>query len=349
MRTEQSGGGFGDVFQIRGFDVSASDVALNGLYGMVSAARMPVNLLERIEVLQGPGSLMYGMGPSGSIGGAINIVIKRADDKPLTRLTALYQSKGQFGMAADVGRRFGDEGQWGIRVNGMYRDGRTGIAHGNQSQGDGAIALDYRGERLRWSLDAYNSSENTDEFRSQIGFGPATALPAAPSAYSNLYPGSKLKLRDSAVTTRVEYDVNRYVTLHGAAGEHYGTSKQLFPYSPGVDNAGDFSVYHGYYDAYNRSRSADLGARFHFDTLGIRHTLVAGLTSLNQEQGYFYALSGTAAASSLSHPAPLLAMTIPRGDAQRSGHVRLFSEQGARRSTTRSAPTSPTAAPTATT
>ena len=327
VRTQQSSGGFGDVFEIRGFDVQATDVALNGLYGMVSGAKMPVNLAERVEVLQGPGSLMYGMGPSGSIGGAINIVTKRADDEPLTRLTALFQSKGQFGVAADVGRRFGDEGQWGIRVNGQFKDGQTGIAHGNQLQGDGAIGLDYRGKQLRWSFDAYNVSENTDEFRSQIGFGTATAVPAAPSGYANLYPGSKLKLRDSAVMTRLEYDINRYVTVYGAAGEHYGTSGQNFPYASGMTAAGAFDVTNGYYDAYNRTKTVDAGLRFHFDTFGVKHTLVTGVTSLNQEQGYFYALGSESVASSLYSPTPLLPMTTARGDAQRSSQLRLNSQQ----------------------
>ncbi|WP_241018169.1 TonB-dependent siderophore receptor [Paraburkholderia sp. Tr-20389] len=327
VRNEQSSGGFGDVFQIRGFDVQATDVALNGLYGMVSAARVPVNLLERVEVLQGPGSLMYGMGPGGSVGGAINIVTRRADDQPLTRLTALYQSKGQFGMAADIGRRFGDEGQWGIRFNGQIKDGQTGIAHGNQLQGDSAIGLDYRGKQLRWSFDAYNVSENTDEFRSQIGFGTATAVPEAPSGYSNLYPGSKLKLRDSAVMTRVEYDVNQYVTVYGAAGEHYGTSAQNFPYAANMTSAGTFDVYNGYYDQYTRTKTVDAGLRFHFDTFGIKHTLVTGITSLNQEIGYFYALGSTSVPSSLYNPTPLPAMDVARGDAQRSSQLRLNSQQ----------------------
>jgi iron complex outermembrane receptor protein len=327
VRTEQSSGGFGDVFQIRGFDVQATDVALNGLYGMVSAARVPVNLLERVEVLQGPGALMYGMGPGGSVGGAINIITKRADDEPLTRLTALYQSKGQFGMAADVGRRFGDEGQWGIRFNGQIKDGQTGIAHGNQLQGDSSIGLDYRGKRLRWSFDAYNVSENTDEFRSQIGFGSASAVPAAPSGYTNLYPGSKLKLRDTAVMTRLEYDINDHVTVYGAAGEHYGTSAQNFPYATDMTSAGAFNVYNGYYDQYTRTKSVDAGFRFHFDTFGVKHTLVTGITSLNQEIGYFYALGGTAVASSLYNPTPLAPMDVARGDAQRSSQLRLNSQQ----------------------
>ncbi|MDR5781945.1 TonB-dependent siderophore receptor [Caballeronia sp. LZ065] len=329
VRTEQSSGGFGDVFEIRGFAVQATDVALNGLYGMVSTARVPVNLLDRVEVLQGPGSLMYGMGPSGSVGGAINIVTKRADDTPITRLTALYQSKGQFGVAADVGRRFGDEGQFGIRVNGQIKDGQTSIAHGNQLQGDSAVGLDYRGKNLRWSFDAYNVSENTDELRSQIGLGTATAVPAVPSGYANLYPGSKLKLRDSAVMTRLEYDINPHVTVYGAAGEHYGTSAQNFPSASGMTNAGNFSVRNGYYDAYNRTKTIDAGLRFHFDTFGVKHTLVTGITSLNKEDGYFYALGTAAQAvpSSLYNPTPLPPMTTPRGDAQRSAQLRLNSQQ----------------------
>jgi iron complex outermembrane receptor protein len=327
VRTEQSSGGFGDVFQIRGFDVQPTDVALNGLYGMVSAARVPVNLLERVEVLEGPGSLMYGMGPGGSVGGAINIVTKRADDTPLTRLTALYQTKGQFGIAADVGRRFGDEGQWGIRFNGQIKDGQTGIAHGNQLQGDSAIGLDYRGKQLRWSFDAYNVSENTDEFRSQIGFGTATAVPAVPSAYNNLYPGSKLKLRDSAVMTRAEYDINRYVTVYGAAGEHYGTSEQNFPFASGMTAAGAFDVANGYYDQYTRTKTVDAGLRFHFDTFGVKHTLVTGVTSLNQEIGYFYALSSDSVASNLYSPTPLAPVGVLRGDMQRSSQTRLNSQQ----------------------
>ncbi|WP_371882661.1 TonB-dependent receptor [Caballeronia sp. S22] len=327
VRTEQSSGGFGDVFQIRGFDVQPTDVALNGLYGMVSAARVPVNLLERVEVLEGPGSLMYGMGPGGSVGGAINIVTKRADDTPLTRLTALFQTKGQFGIAADVGRRFGDEGQWGIRFNGQIKDGQTGIAHGNQLQGDSAIGLDYRGKQLRWSFDAYNVSENTDEFRSQIGFGTATAVPAVPSAYNNLYPGSKLKLRDSAVMTRAEYDINKYVTVYGAAGEHYGTSEQNFPFASGMTAAGAFDVANGYYDQYTRTKTVDAGLRFHFDTFGVKHTLVTGVTSLNQEIGYFYALSSDSVASNLYSPTTLAPVGVPRGDMQRSSQTRLNSQQ----------------------
>lgn len=327
VRTTSTDGGFQDSFQIRGFAVSASDVSYDGLYGLVSSSRMPVNLFERIEVLQGPGALMYGVGPSASIGGAINIVPKRADDEPLTRLTATYQSKAQFGVQADVGRRFGDEGQWGVRVNGLLNDGQGSVAHGNQLQGNGSVSLDYRGKQLRWSLDSYSMAENTDEFRSQIAGSALTSVPYPPSAWSSLYPGAKFKFRDSATATRAEYDINQYVTIYGAAGVHYGSSKESFPRTgTALNSAGDFTIRNGYYDAYNRTRTVDTGARFHFDTFGLRHTLVAGFTSLNEDIGYAYALSSAANPSNLYDPQPLPAMPERTGWG-RSQHNRLNSEQ----------------------
>ena len=88
VRTLQARGGYGDDFQIRGFSVGARDVSMNGLYGLVPATRVPLEMIERVEVLKGPGSLTNGVGPSGSIGGTINVVTKRANDIPLTRLTS---------------------------------------------------------------------------------------------------------------------------------------------------------------------------------------------------------------------------------------------------------------------
>ncbi|MFX4377138.1 TonB-dependent receptor plug domain-containing protein, partial [Acinetobacter baumannii] len=78
VRNTNGNGGFGDSYQIRGFTMSANDVAFNGLYGMVPLTRMPISMVERIEVLKGPGTLMYGMGPAGGVGGAVNLIPKRA-------------------------------------------------------------------------------------------------------------------------------------------------------------------------------------------------------------------------------------------------------------------------------
>lgn len=47
-------GGFGEDFQIRGFNVPSGDVGLNGLYGLVSSSRLPIEILERVEPAERP-------------------------------------------------------------------------------------------------------------------------------------------------------------------------------------------------------------------------------------------------------------------------------------------------------
>jgi len=325
VRTLTSSGGFGEDFQIRGYTVASSDVGVNGLYGLASASRMPAAIMERVEVLKGPGTLMYGIGPSGSVGGAINVVTKRADDVPLTRLTATYQSKSQFGQQIDVGRRFGTDNAWGVRFNGVYADGETGIRGGNQRPSLGALAIDYRGQALRWSLDAYDQREHTRDIRPQVGFAAGvTSIPGPPSAHGNFYPGTELTLHDSTVATRLEYDLTSDVMVYGAAGYRYGTADQTFP-SGQSDSLGNITVRNGYYDSYSRTKTGDVGVRVHFDTFGISHTLSLGATKLDQEAGNFYVTSAGTVASNIYDPAPLPVVTAARGGPKKASNTQLTS------------------------
>lgn len=325
VRTLTSTGGFGEDFQIRGYTVSSGDVGLNGLYGMVSASRMPTAIMERVEVLKGPGTLMNGIGPNGSIGGAINITTKRAGDEPLTRLTTTYESKALFGVQADVGRRFGENKEWGVRVNGVFRGGDTNIDDGRQKLGLGAIALDYRGRQLRWSLDAYTQHEGTDNFRPQIGFQPAVrVIPEAPSGHANWYPGSQLWLHDTAVTSRLEYDINRNLTVYGAVGYREGSAYQTFPTGP-ADALGNFNVLNSYYDSYSKTATADVGVRARFDTFGVGHAVTLSATRLEQELGNAYVPGSNTVPSNLYNPSPLPGIAAPRIDAKKASDTALTS------------------------
>ncbi|MBO4123121.1 TonB-dependent receptor [Cupriavidus gilardii] len=327
VRTLTSSGGFGEDFQIRGYTVASGDVGLNGLYGMASANRMPTVMMERVEVLKGPGTLMYGIGPNGSIGGAINIVTKRAGDEPLTRLTGTFQSKSQLGVQADVGRRFGENKEWGVRVNGAYQNGKTTLDDGRAEQTVGAIGLDYRGSKLRWSLDAYTQHEGIDNFRPQIGFqAGVTSIPEAPSGHRNFYPGTKLNLHDTAVMSRLEYDVAPNLMLWGAAGYHEGSTYQDFP-SGRVDSLGNFMVNNALYDAYSKTRTAEVGARASFATWDVGHTVTFSATRLEQEAGNFYgenALSDRRP-SNLYNPVPIPPAYAVRGEPQRASETELTS------------------------
>lgn len=321
VRLTTGSNGFDDTFQIRGFGVSSTDVGLNGLYGLISSNRAQAQYIERIELLRGPGALINGIAPSGSIGGAINIITKRAGDLPLTRLTPTFMSDGNFGIHADVARRYGSNNEWGVRFNGLYRDGEVSIENGNLRSGLAALGLDYRGERLRWSADGIFQRDDTKNFRPQLTLSPTISyIPSPPDAHGNWYPGTNLRQQDSTITTRAEYDVTEWVTAYAAFGYRDGWNEQTFPDSRpgGADELGNFRVTNAYYDSYSKTLSGTLGANIRFDTLGIGHTLNVGYSGFQQEAGNAYIASTIAYPSNIYRPSPLPPITAPRTDPRRA-------------------------------
>ncbi|HEY4350181.1 MAG TPA: TonB-dependent receptor plug domain-containing protein, partial [Paraburkholderia sp.] len=116
VRTAYGFGNFSQVFVIRGFQLHGDDVSLNGLYGLTPRQLVSTDALERVDVFKGANSFLNGASPTGTaIGGGINLQLKRAEDKPLTRVTFEGTGSGGLGAHVDVGRRFGSEDQFGIR------------------------------------------------------------------------------------------------------------------------------------------------------------------------------------------------------------------------------------------
>lgn len=324
VRSLTSTGGFGEDFQIRGFAVGSGDVSVNGLYGLVSSSRVPVQILERVEVLKGPGAFMRGIPPNGSVGGAINVVAKRADDEPLARATLGYMSKANVTGQIDLGRRFGEDNAWGVRFNGVKRGGEATLRDGKQGLDMGAIGVDYRGERLRWSMDAIHQEDVLENIRSQIGWrDDVSDLPAPPDGRVNFYPGTRLTQRDSTVMSRLEYDFTDRITGHVALGYRDGNVRQIFPVTVvaglpaqrlSVDSDGNFNVVSTYYDSYTKTFSGDAGLTARFNTGSVGHRVALGMTYLDQEAGNLYTRGETTVASNIYDPVHIPAMPGTRGE-----------------------------------
>ncbi|HEX7931870.1 MAG TPA: TonB-dependent siderophore receptor [Paraburkholderia sp.] len=140
-----------DDLQIRGIHLSSSSsYRVNG--GWAPYSNIPLlEDKERIEALKGVGALVYGMAPPAGI---IEMVTKRAMEKPIASLGLSFNQFGQFIAAADVGRKFGDRQQFGIRANlagGVLQKGIEG-AHGTREFG--SVALDWAAtDRLKFKFD----------------------------------------------------------------------------------------------------------------------------------------------------------------------------------------------------
>jgi iron complex outermembrane recepter protein len=109
------GGAVADALQIRGIKLSSTtSYRLDGGLPIVNNISLPIEDKCRIEALKGAGALEFGVA---SPAGIINYVLKRATAVPVTSITLGGSGYGQLVGAADIGRRFGSNNQYGVRVN----------------------------------------------------------------------------------------------------------------------------------------------------------------------------------------------------------------------------------------
>lgn len=295
VRYTTNSGHMFESFRIRGLDVSGASVAYGGLYGMAPKGHIPTEMIERVEVLRGPSGLLGGMAPETNLGGTINLVPKRAASQPVTDLTTSYSSNSYVQAHADVGRRFGPEGRLGLRVNGAYGSGETGVAGQEKGRRLGALALDYQGERWNVQLDAYSSREKiANGSQAMYGLtgrrGNVVALGqliAVPDSDVNAFRGTHGSYEDNGAMLRGELQLAPDWTAHaafGAVNSHgrgllFGTRMIV----TGANGAAKGYVYN--VDAIMRERVAELGLRGQFTTGSVRHSLNVSATTLNHKDG----------------------------------------------------------------
>lgn len=227
-----------DGFAIRGFDFSNNDILFNGMSQVAPsfATSMTTEGFERVEVLKGPNALLTGMNP-GSIGGSINLVPKRAGDEPLLRLTPDYAMKSEFGGHVDVGRRFGNDKELGVRFNGVLRDGDTPIDNQSRETRLAMLGLDLRKDWFRVEADAgYQYGELTAP-RQNYSVANGVAIPDAPDASSNTSPSWEyFETESNFGAVRGEMDITSNITVFGSVGGYQRDQRRAFS-SRTINNA----------------------------------------------------------------------------------------------------------------
>lgn len=306
VRSTGQTGGIVDSFFIRGFPIgegNLGELAFDGVYGVAPNYRVFTDYAERVEVLKGPGALMYGISPNSGVGGVINIVPKRPLDEDLTRFTGSYASDSQVGGHLDLSRRFGSENQFGVRFNGNLQGGDTAVDDQHRDLGVGAIALDYRGERLRLNLDYISQKESWEGASRPFTIAPGVDVPSAPNGRTNLpQDWGWSDTKEQSALLGGEYDLTDNVTVFAHAGGGRSDVKRLSDQVPRILNdAGDTSNIPGYYK-FNVDRStADVGLRGVFATGPVTHTTKLMATRYQDELSRGIT-NGTAILSNIYHP-----------------------------------------------
>lgn len=282
VRTTNPAGGRFEQFTIRGFSLFNSDVAYNGLYGILPTYTIDMEMAERVDILKGPSQLINGISPRGSVGGGINVVPKRATDTPITSFTGSYASNNQLGGAVDVGRRFGEDDKFGIRFNGVKQAGDTEWDHQSVDREMAVLGLDFRGERLRLSTDIGHTERNTDAPQERVQVGANAQVPHASDVRDNYAQSwTKARTQDTFGTVNAEFDVSDSVMLYGGVGARKSDHDFLRHNVSVTNDAGDFTVQPRDFTREENVRTATAGVRNWFHTGPVSH-------EVNLAASYFY-------------------------------------------------------------
>ncbi|WP_286786253.1 MULTISPECIES: TonB-dependent receptor [Pseudomonas] len=288
VRSTNPAGGRFEQFTIRGFSLFNSDVSYGGLYGIMPTYSIDMEMADRVDIIRGPTQLINGISPRGSVGGGINIVPKRATDKPITEFTGTYVSDSQVGGALDVGRRFGDDNRFGIRFNGVKQSGDTEWDHQKVDREMAVLGLDFRDERLRLSMDVGHTERDTDAPQERVLVGADAPVPRADDVRHNYAQAwTKARTRDTFGAIRGQYDIDDSLMVYGAVGARK-SNHDFLRHNVSITNAaGDFSIQPRDFTRDEDVRTVNAGVRKWFRTGAVSHevNLAADYFSMDFENG----------------------------------------------------------------
>lgn len=182
-------------FSMRGVNMNGNNVMLNGIPSLFyQFTTPPSHIIERIDITSGPNAGVNGvnMSNNGTDSGAtpapgtINIISKRAQDKPITRYTQTFSGRGNRGEYVDIGRRFGQSEQWGMRVNAEYMSGDLALAGAEKKEKNIFLNLDHKDTKSKTNLLLGNFDLRVNSGQRWFTFaGKGASLPQAPEADTN--------------------------------------------------------------------------------------------------------------------------------------------------------------------
>ncbi|QUW66240.1 TonB-dependent siderophore receptor [Pseudomonas synxantha] len=279
---------------VRGFP---AEIYMNGMpaFGGTAAYIDPNSMIgvERVEVLKGPTSTLYGGGLGAPLGGLINVVNKRPEVDPSAFLSMRTGSFDTISPAIDLNTPINDN--IAARLSAEYQKNDSWI---DQVEGE------------RWSIQpsiAFQISPDTElllrgqyDKRSQLEY---SGLPAEQALHGQIdrdaFPGAghgqpHTTVENQLSTAELTHHFNDNTRLT-VTGQYY--EMQARDYGSWALGAADpvaapttFSIYKLYLPVNIRESTLDANLAFNVDALGGQHELLVGATYDNTH--FWSAMSG---------------------------------------------------------
>jgi iron complex outermembrane receptor protein len=179
-----------DNLSVRGINLdNRSSYFFNGVQPFDNNIAIPMEDKQGFEVLKGASALYYGFAVPGGI---VNMTTKRAGATPVTQVGTSIDNNGSAKTSIDIGRRFGAQQQFGVRVNAATQHVRSAIDNDNGYRRMGSLAADWKvNDALLLKYDYEHVEQKLPE---QAGITPLAAvdghvtLPRLPDASELLSP-----------------------------------------------------------------------------------------------------------------------------------------------------------------
>lgn len=293
---------------LRGFALGSDGYLLDGLTvgSLLLDGRVALPAFERIDVLKGAGVFLNGLGGSASLGGSLNYIPKAPPTAPIRDVAFTYASQSQFGVEADLGDRFGGDGQFGYRINLGFRDGNTAVDEQTWKQGNASIVLDWRvNSALTLQGGLYyvdNDYENIQPFfigaSNPLDGSPIVPIPDAPNTRNNLGPTWSTFNQNATIGwVRADWAF----APNWSATLQYGGGQNNRPYSPGeqdtrfgviTSGTGDILLFSSEESSRTNVQTGQLLVHGNLVTGALRHALTLGASGFEEKNYASFANAG---------------------------------------------------------
>jgi iron complex outermembrane receptor protein len=290
-------GGY-DIFYSRGFNL---DRYLDGLKylvgGNITVPQMELYGLERLEVLHGPASMLYG---ASSPGGIVNAISKRPTDEPYHEIEFTLGNFDRVEAAFDFSGPVTSDKRWSYRL--------TGLASGVDSQ------VDFNDQERYWIAPALTwkpTAGTTLTFLGNLQHDPSVGLYSQIPSDGSLFPFQGRKMARSTYLGEPGYNFNtRDQQSIGYAFEHHlddtwtvrqnlrymhtdGDVGQYLPLPPAFGGSvnpvtGNMGRYRLTQTSDQDAFSVDTNAEGRFWTGPLAHTLLFGADYQHFEETAFF-------------------------------------------------------------
>lgn len=290
----QGYGNSAETFRIRGLKFDGDDMTFGGLSGVLPRQVVDAQMVDRIEIFKGANALMNGAASSG-VGGMINLEPKHADETPQAKVGVDYTSDSQFGTTLDAGRRYGDNDQFGARVNLVHREGESGVPNDRRRTTLLSTGLDYKGDNFRTSLDVGYQKKTFHGSPTSVNISAVDFVPEPPKndrnfsqkwAYSNI--------ENEFGMWRSEYDITDNWTAYTGLGAQHAHEEGIYSAPKLLDKSGKATVSRLDTNRISDSVSGMAGIRGNFATGFVTHKVNVGYSAMTKNEKIGWKMSSAA-------------------------------------------------------